>query len=144
MYVCVWEGEGQFLQELCLLVSPRGDPQAVFHCPPCGTWLKPTASCICEFIEIRVLRDGITQCLPDLYLCRDLHSSQDNKHKSAHSKQKCSLLCLVGMWNVCSMVDTEGTVATASKRQDGQTGEERKVDLVVPELKRDNVKVAGL
>lgn len=42
------------------------------------------------------------------------------------------------------MVDTEGCVEIASRRQDGQRGEERKVDLVVGELKRYKVKVAGL
>ena len=49
-----------------------------------------------------------------------------------------------GLGMCVSMVDTEGSVAIASRRQDGQRGEERKVDLVVRELKRYNVKVAGL
>ena len=71
-----------------------------------------------------------------------LHSFQGKKH--AHRKWKRSQLWRVGTWNVRSMVDTEGSVAIASRRQDGQRGEERKVDLVVRELKRYNVKVAGL
>ena len=41
-------------------------------------------------------------------------------------------------------IDIEGTVAIASGRQDGQRGEERKVDLIVREMKRHNVKVVGL
>ena len=72
----------------------------------------------------------------------DLQPSQGNAF--ARSKQKKSYLWRVGTWNVRSMVDTEGSVAIASRRQDGQRGEERKVDLVVRELKRYNVKVAGL
>ena len=43
-----------------------------------------------------------------------------------------------------SMVDTEGKVAIASRRQDGLRGEERKVDLIVREIKRYKVKVVGL
>ena len=42
------------------------------------------------------------------------------------------------------MVDIEGTVAIASRRQDEQRGEERKVDLIVREMKRYNVVVVGL
>ena len=39
------------------------------------------------------------------------------------------------------MVDTEGSVAIASTRKNGQRGEDRKVDMVVGELRRYNVKV---
>ena len=42
------------------------------------------------------------------------------------------------------MVDTKGSVAIASTRMNGQRGEDTKVDLVVEELRRYNVKVAGL
>ena len=72
----------------------------------------------------------------------DLQPSQGNVF--VRSKQKKLYLWRVGTWNVRSMVDTEGSVAIASRRQDGQRGEERKVDLVVRELKRYNVKVHGL
>jgi len=37
------------------------------------------------------------------------------------------------------MIDIEGCVEIASKWQDGQRGEEQKVDLVVGELKKYNV-----
>lgn len=47
-------------------------------------------------------------------------------------------------WNVRSMVDTEGPVEIASQRADSHRGEDRKVDLVVNELKRYDVKVAAL
>ena len=42
------------------------------------------------------------------------------------------------------MVDTEGSVTIASTRKNGQRGEDKKVDLVVGELRGCNVKVAGL
>ena len=42
------------------------------------------------------------------------------------------------------MVDTEGPIEIASRRQDKRRGEDRKVDWIVRELKRYNVKVAGL
>ena len=69
----------------------------------------------------------------------DLQPSQGNAFARIVSRKN-----RVGTWNVRSMVDTEGSVTIASRRQDGQRGEERKVDLVVRELKRYNVKVAGL
>ena len=42
------------------------------------------------------------------------------------------------------MVDTEGPIEIASRRQDKRRGEDRKVDWIVRELKRYNMKVAGL
>ncbi len=42
------------------------------------------------------------------------------------------------------MIDTAGPIAIASRRQAGQRVEDRKVDLVVREMKRYNVRVAGL
>ena len=50
----------------------------------------------------------------------------------------------VGIWNVCSMVDTDGPVEVASLKVDGQRGEQRKVDLVVNEMKKYDIKVAAL
>ena len=41
----------------------------------------------------------------------------------------------VGTWNVCSMVDTDGPVEVASVRADVQRGEQRKVNLIVNEMK---------
>ena len=74
----------------------------------------------------------------------DLHSSQGTNHHAQRKRRKKSQMWRVGTWNVRSMVDTEGSLAIASRRQDGQRGEDRKVDLVVREMKRYNVKVAGL
>ena len=42
------------------------------------------------------------------------------------------------------MVDTDGPVEVASAKVDGQRGEQRKVDLIVNEMKRYGVKVAAL
>ena len=42
------------------------------------------------------------------------------------------------------MVDTKGTLEVASQRTYGQRGEERKIDLIVDELRRYNVRVAAL
>ena len=47
-------------------------------------------------------------------------------------------------WNVRSTVDTVCLVEIASQRADSHRGEDRKVDLVVNELKRYDVKVAAL
>lgn len=74
----------------------------------------------------------------------DLHSSQGSTCHLAQRAKRKSKTWRIGTWNVRSMVDTEGTVAIASRRQDGQRGEERKVDLIVREMKRYNVKVVGL
>ena len=42
------------------------------------------------------------------------------------------------------MVDTEGPVEIASQRADSHRGEDRKVNLIVNELNRYDVKVAAL
>ena len=42
-----------------------------------------------------------------------------------------------------SMLDMEGIIQIASRRQDGQRGGNRKVDWMVGEMKRYNVKVVG-
>ena len=67
----------------------------------------------------------------------DLHSSQGRNHYLAQRAWKKSKTWRIGTWNVRSMVDTKGTVAIASRRQNGLRGEERKVDLIVREIKRD-------
>ncbi len=69
---------------------------------------------VCVYLEIRVSSDGTIQaCTP----AEGLHSSQGSKR--AHRKWKRSQVWHVGTWNVRSMVDTEGSVAIASRRQDG-------------------------
>ena len=73
----------------------------------------------------------------------DLHSSQGTQHHALRVRRKGPQMWLVCTWNVPSMVDTIGSLAIASRRHDGQRGKDRKVDLVVKELKRYNVK-AGL
>ena len=50
----------------------------------------------------------------------------------------------MGTWNVCSMVDTEGPIELASRRQVKRRGEDREVDWIVREMKRYSVKVVGL
>ena len=42
------------------------------------------------------------------------------------------------------MMDTDGPVEVASAKVDGQRGEQRKVDLIVNEMKRYGMKVAAL
>ena len=56
---------------------------------------------------------------------------------------RASLLKL-GMWNMWSMVDTDGSFEVASQRADDQRGEERKVDQIVCELERYDVVVEAL
>ena len=74
----------------------------------------------------------------------DLHSSRGKQHHALRARRKRPQTWLVGTWNVRSVVDAVGLLAIASRKQNGQRGEDRKVDLVVRELKRYNVKVAGL
>ena len=72
----------------------------------------------------------------------DLQSSQGTNH-ARRRKQKQSHSWRVGTWNVRSMVDTEGPIAIASRRQNGQRGEDRKVDLIVRKMKWYSVKIVG-
>ena len=76
----------------------------------------------------------------------DLQPSQRSCHHLTRRAKRRTRSWNVGTWNVRStcMVDTEGSVAIASTMKNGQRGEDRKVDLVVGELRRYNVKVAGL
>ena len=59
----------------------------------------------------------------------DLQSSQGTNHARRRKKQSHSWR--VGTWNVCSMVYTEGPIAIASRRQNGQREVDRKVDLII-------------
>ena len=75
----------------------------------------------------------------------NLQSSQGRCHLAHKArKRKRTLTWRVGTWNVRSMVDTDGPVEVASAKVDGQRGEQRKVDLIVNEMKRYGVKVATL
>ena len=55
-----------------------------------------------------------------------------------------SITWKLSTWNMRSMVDTEGPVKIASQRADSHRGEDRKVNLIVNELRRYDVKVAAL
>ena len=76
----------------------------------------------------------------------NLRPSQRSCHHLAHRAKRRTRSWNVGTWNVQStcMVDTEGSVVIASTRKNGQRREDRKLDLVVGELRRYNVSVAGL
>ena len=71
----------------------------------------------------------------------DLQPSQGSTYHLAQRTRKRSKTRRIGTWNVRSLVDKEGTAAIASRRQDRQRGEERKVHLIVREMKRYKVKV---
>ena len=66
----------------------------------------------------------------------DLHSSRGKQHRPLIARRKRSQMWLVGTWNVRSVVDAVGSLAIASRKQNGQRAEDRKVDMVVRELKR--------
>ena len=67
----------------------------------------------------------------------DLQSPRGRTYHLAHrTRRKRLQTWRIGTWNVRSMVDTEGCVEIASRRHDGQRGEDRKVYLVVGDLKR--------
>ena len=73
----------------------------------------------------------------------DLHASQVHM-SNAHRAKKRRLTWRLGSWNVRSMLDAEGPVETARQDRGPLLAEDRKVDLIVRELVRYNIKVAAL
>ena len=75
----------------------------------------------------------------------DLHTSQEVTSNSAHrrAKRKCKAWYF-GTWNVRSLVDNEGTVETARLSSERSESEDRRIDLVIRELNRYDIKVAAL
>ena len=71
-----------------------------------------------------------------------LHASQEGTFKCAHrrAKKRCKAWYF-GTWNV---VDNEGTVETARLSSEKSESEDRRIDLVIRELDRYNIKVAAL
>ena len=72
----------------------------------------------------------------------DLHTSQAKSVCAHRAKGKFHWRFV--SWNVRSMLDTEGSIETARQGRDTLHAEDRKVDLVVRELGRYNIKVAAL
>ena len=72
----------------------------------------------------------------------DLHTSRVRSYCAHRAKSK--PFWRLGTWNVRSLVDAEGSVNTARQGRDVCHAEDRRVDLVVRELKRYDVKVAAL
>ena len=75
----------------------------------------------------------------------DLHTSQGDIPNNAHrrAKQRCKVWYL-GTWNMRSLVDIEGTVETAKLSSEKNESEDRRIDLVIRELNRCDIKVAAL
>ena len=75
----------------------------------------------------------------------DLHTSQgdisNNAHRRAKQRRKAWYF---GTWNVRSLVDSEGTVETAKLSSEKNESEYRRIDLVIRELNRYDIKVAAL
>ena len=72
----------------------------------------------------------------------DLQPSQASSHHAHRARKSKPSSWHLGSWNVRSMVETEGPVEIASSR--GDRGKDRKVDLIVQEMRRYNVKVTAL
>ena len=72
-----------------------------------------------------------------------LYPSQEVTSKNAHrrAKQRCKAWYF-GTWNVRSLVDIEGTVETARLSSENSEPEDRRIDLVIRELNRYDIKVA--
>ena len=68
----------------------------------------------------------------------NLQPSQASSHHAHKARKRKPSSWHLESWNVHSMVDTEGPVEIASSR--GVRGEDRKVDLIVREIRRYNVK----
>ena len=75
-----------------------------------------------------------------------LHASQVVTTKHAHRRAKLgsSKAWYFRTWNVRSLVDNEGTVETARVGSEMSESEDRRIDLVIRELKRYNIKVPAL
>ena len=71
----------------------------------------------------------------------DLQPSQDSSHHTHRTRKRKPSSWHLGSWNVHSMVDTEGPVEIASSR--GDRGQDRKVDLIMREMRRYNMKVTA-
>ena len=105
-------------------------------------WLKPAAGLDNVYLGTgRHSMASLTAC----HTCspaEDLQLSQASSHHAHRARKRKPSSWLLGSWNVHSMVDTEGPVEIASNR--GDRGEDRKVDLIVQEMRRCNVKVTTL
>ena len=99
--------------------------------------------CLCT--QVRTSLDGITGVCQTRTPAVDLQYSQGIQHLALRAL-RCNRrnVWQVGSWNVRSIVDTEGSIAIASRRQDSHRGEERNVDLIVREMRRYDMKVVGL
>ena len=88
---------------------------------------KSTGGFLC--VELRASHDGATRPVPLQRTCKTLRENLHMSEKKKHSMQ-------IGMWNIWSMVDTEGFLEVACQQTGGQRGEDRKVDQIVCELAR--------
>ena len=74
-----------------------------------------------------------------------LHASQEVTTKHAHRRAKLrSKAWYFGTWSVRSLVDNEGTVKTARLSSEVSESEDRRIDLVIRELNRYDIKVTAL
>ena len=74
-----------------------------------------------------------------------LHASQEVTTNHAHRRAKLrSKAWYFGTWNVRSLVDNEGTVETARGTSEANESEDRRIDLVIRELNRYDIKVTAL
>ena len=124
--------------------------------PPCGDPLSSTSLVVFLFMNSWLKPTGLdyvylgTGCrsMVSLTACQtcspveDLQPSQANSHHAHRARKRKPSSWHLGAWNVRSMVDTEGLVEIASSRGDRE--EDWKVDLIVREMMRYNVKVTAL
>ena len=73
----------------------------------------------------------------------DLHTSQVHMSR-AHRAKKKGWTWRLASWNVWSMLDAEGSVETARQGRDTLLAEDRRVDLIIRELERYDIKMAAL
>ena len=87
------------------------------------------------------LMESLTAC-QTCSPAEDLQPSQASSHHAHRASKRKPSSWHLGSWNLHSIVDTEGPVEIASSR--GDRGEDRKVDLIVREMRRYNEKVTAL
>ncbi len=98
------------------------------------------------FVESRAASDAATRRMAEVTTRRGVASPRVEEiisgQKCAPSKPKGGSVVQFASWNVRSLLNSSGSLATASAR--GKTSDDRRIDVVVDELGRLGIEAAGL
>ena len=139
---CVCVGVKCFQHYVCQCLHAVTPGQCSTNPPPAWKhWQKPTAGLKPVYLSTGRRMMASLRAYQARTLAEDLHPSQGTCH---HAQRTRSRTWHLGMWNVRSMVDTEGPIEIASRRQDKRRGEDRKVDWIVREMEAVQCESGGL